>query len=54
MKVVLQIALFEVEEQPLDCVTEHAEQENLSLSVQERELSEVFRVCACPTYDEIF
>ena len=61
---VIQILLFG-EEQQQENVTEHemvpehsdghgSEQENLSWSVREQELSEAFRVCICAACDEIF
>ena len=60
---VIQILLFG-EEQQQENVTEHktvpehsdghgSEQENLSSSVREQELSEAFRVCFCAACDEI-
>ena len=61
---VIQILLFGEEQQQQENVTEHetvpehfdgrgSEQENLSSSVREQELSEAFRACFCVPYDEI-
>ena len=61
---VIQILLFGEEEQQQENVNEHervpehfdghgSEQENLSSSVREQELSEAFRVCFCAACDEI-